>query len=95
MPQDSLRDEDIKGLNEENKILAEVIKKKEEDRIFFENKNKELLYKNEKMADKVLGKLLVQGDKHFTLDMIITKDIKISPYLNFIKDKEVVISVEK
>ena len=41
-----------------------MIKKKEEEKRFFENKNKELLEKNEKLAEKVLGKLPVQGARH-------------------------------
>ena len=41
-----------------------MIKKKEEEKRFFENKNKELLEKNEKLAEKVSRQFSVQGAKH-------------------------------
>ena len=41
----SFRDEEIKGLKEENKKLVEMIKKKEEEKRLFEDKSKELLEK--------------------------------------------------
>ena len=56
---------------------------------------KSCLKKNEKLAEKVSGKLLVQGSRHIIWDNIITEATKMRPYLNFIKDKEVVISVAR
>ena len=91
----SLRDEEIKGLKEENKKLVEMINKKEEEKRLFEDKSKELLEKNEKLAEKVSGKLLVQGSRHLIWDNIITEATKMRPYLKFIKDKEVVITVAR
>ena len=70
-----------------------MIKNKEEEKINFENKNKELLEKNEILAENVSWKLPIQGAKHLIRDMVITKATKIWPYLNFIKYKEVVINV--
>ena len=95
MSQVSWRDEEIKGLKTENQRLVDMIKKKEEEKRFFESKNKEFLKKNEKLAKKVSGQLRVQGDRHLIWDMIITKATKMRPYLNFIKDKEVVINVAR
>ena len=60
-----------------------------------ENKSKELLEKNEKLAEKVSGKLPMQEARHLIWDMIITKAIKMRPYLNFIKDKETIISIAR
>ena len=52
MSQVSLIYEEIKGLKIENQRMAEIVKKKEEEKLFFENKRKELLDKNEKLAKK-------------------------------------------
>ena len=57
-----------------------MIKKKEEDKQFFENKSKELLEKNEKLAEKVSWQFPVQGAKHLIWDMIIAKATKMRPY---------------
>ena len=54
-----------------------------------------MLEKNEKLVEKFLGQLLVQGARDILSYLIITKDTKMRPYLNFIKDKEVVISMER
>ena len=42
-----------KKLKVENQKFVEVVKTKEEEKRFFENKNKELFEKNEKLAEKV------------------------------------------
>ena len=52
-----------------------------------------MLDKNEKILEKVSWQLPIQGAMHLIWDMIITKAKKMRPYLNYIKDKEVVISV--
>ena len=52
MFQVSLKDEEIKGLKSKNHKLAKVVKKKEEERNFFENKSKDLLEKNEKLTKR-------------------------------------------
>ena len=54
MSQVILREEEMKGLKAENQKLDEIVKKKEEENIFFKDKNMELLKKNEKMAERVL-----------------------------------------
>ena len=51
-----------------------------------------MLDRDERVVEKVSGKLLVQGARHIIWDMIITKAKKMRPYLNYIKDKEVIIS---
>ena len=61
-----------------------MIKRKEEEKMIFENKNTQLLEKNEKLVEKVSGQLPVQGSRHLIWDMIITEATKIRPYLNFI-----------
>ena len=38
-----------------NQKLAEIVKKKEEERKLFENKNKELLDRNDKFAKQLTG----------------------------------------
>ena len=53
-----------------------MIKKKEEEKRLFEDKSKELLEKNENLAEKVSGKLLVQGSRHLIWDNIITEATK-------------------
>ena len=53
MSQVSLRDEEIKSLKKGNQKLAEIIKKKEEEIKLFENKNKELLNINDKLAKQL------------------------------------------
>ena len=76
-----------KGLKRKKSKLVEVVKKKEEEKRIFENKNKELLKKNKTLAENFLGKLQVQGAKHIIWDMIITEATKMRPYLNLIKYK--------
>ena len=71
------------------------LRKKKKKKYFFENKSKELLDKNEKLAEKFSGQLLVQGARHLIWDMIITKVAKMRHYLNYIKDKEMVINVAR
>ena len=61
MPQVSFRDEEINSLKIENQKLAEIIKEKEEEIIFFENNNKDLLGRNDKLAEKLSGQFPVQG----------------------------------
>ena len=75
--------------------MFEIIRKKEEERKFFENNNKELLEKNDKLVEKLSGYFLVQGSRHLLWDMIITEATKMRPYLNYIKDKEMVINVPR
>ena len=54
MSQVSLRDIEIVGLNQN---LPGAVRKKEEERKSLENKNKELLDKNEKLVKQLYGKL--------------------------------------
>ena len=70
-------------------------KKKEEERKLLGNKNKELLDKNEKLMEHLTGQLPMQGARHLLWDMLISEATKIRPYLNFIKDKEMVINVAR
>ena len=95
MSQVILRDEEIKGLKIENQRMAEIVKKKEEEKRFIENKSKELLDKNEKLAEKIPGQLPVHGASHLIWDIIIKEATKIRPYLDFMKDKEMVINVAR
>ena len=50
MSQANLRYEEIKNLKIENQKMAEIFRKKEEERKLFENKNKELLDMNDKLT---------------------------------------------
>ena len=50
MSEVSLRDKEILILKRENWNLVETIRKKEEERKFFENKNKDLLDINDKLV---------------------------------------------
>ena len=54
-----------------------------------------MLDKNEKLTEKISGQLPVQGARHLIWDMIITEATKMRPYLNYIKDKEMVINVAR
>ena len=83
----SLRDLQIVGLKIINKNLADVVLKKEEERKALENKYKELLYKNEKLLNKLSGKFPMQGARHLIWDIIIAEAIKLKPYLNYILNK--------
>ena len=67
-----MRDEEIKSLKIENQRLDEIIRKNEEEKRLFENKSKELLDKNEKLAEKISRQLLMQGARNLIWDMIIT-----------------------
>ena len=60
-----------------------------------ENKNKELLDKNEKLVKQLSRQLPMQGARHLIWDMIITEAVKIRPYLNYIQEKEMVINDAK
>ena len=51
--------------------------------------------KNGKLTKKVSGQLQVQGGRNLIWDMIITESTKMSPDLNFIKDKETLISIAR
>ena len=52
-----------------------------------QNKCKYLLEKNDKLMKLVTGQIPVQGDKHIIWDMIIAKEEKLNPYLDYILDK--------
>ena len=54
-----------------------------------------MLDKNEKLAEKISGQLPVQGARHLIWDMIITEAAKMRHYLNYFKDKEMVINVAR
>ena len=86
MPQVNLRDEEIKSLKTQNQKLAEIIKKREEERNIFENKNKELLDINGKLTKQLSGQFLVQGVKQILWDMIIAEATKRRLHLNYIKE---------
>ena len=53
MSQVSLRDEEIKRLKIETQNMAEIVRKNEEEIHFFENKKKELMDTNEKLAERI------------------------------------------
>ena len=55
MSQFILRYQEVKNLKTKNQWMVEIVKKKEEEKLFFENKRKELLDKNEKLAKKFSG----------------------------------------
>ena len=75
--------------------MADVVLKKEEERKALENKNKELLDKNMKLIKKLSRQFPMQGAIHLIWDMIITEDVKIRSYLNYILEKEMVINAAK
>ena len=54
-----LRDTEIMGLNNRNHNLDEVIKHKEDEMKLFENKNKELLDRNDKLVKQLSRQLPV------------------------------------
>ena len=83
MSQVILIDKEIMRLKNKNQDLVEV-KNKEEERRLFENKNKELLDRNDKLVKQLSGQLLVQDARHLLWDMIISKDMRIRTYLNYI-----------
>ena len=47
------------------------------------------------MVKQLTGRLPVQGIRILLWDMIIAEETNIRPYLNFIKDKEMVINVAR
>ena len=69
--------------------------KKGEERKAMENKYKDLLDKNDKLMKQLTGKFPVQWAKHIIWDMITTEAGNLSPYLNYIMDKETVIHATK
>ena len=87
MSQVSLKNLDIVGLKNQNKILEDASLKKENERKAIENKYKELLDKNDKLVKQLTGQLHIQGAKHIIWDMIITEAGKLRSYLNYILDK--------
>ena len=64
MSQVSLRDLQIVGLKSQNKNLANVVLKNEEERETLENKYKDLLDKNEKVVKQLFGKSPMQGERN-------------------------------
>ena len=64
MSQVILRDLEIIGLKNQNKILEDAALKKEEDTKDIENKYKELLDKNDKLVNQLTIQVPVQGAKH-------------------------------
>ena len=70
-----------------NQNLADAIKKKEEERKTLENKNRELMDKNEKLMKKLTIQLPVQGARHLLWDILILEATKIRPYLNYIQER--------
>ena len=69
------------SLKSQNQNLVVIFKKKEEERKLFEDKNKELLDRNYKLAKQLTGQLPVQGDRNILCGMIIVEATKIRPYL--------------
>ena len=72
MSQVILRDKEIMDLKNQNQNLDEAIKKKEEERRLFENKNKELLDMNDKLVKQLSGQLPVQRAMHLIWDKIVS-----------------------
>ena len=83
------------SLKIQNHNLAEIVKKKEEERKLFEDKNRKLLDRNNELAKQLTGQLIVQGARNLFWEMIIAEATKIRSYLNFIKDKEMVINAAR
>ena len=75
--------------------MVEIIRKKVEERKLFENKNKELLDRNDKLTEKLPRQFPVEGARHIHWDMIITEETKLRPYLNYIKNKYMIINVAR
>ena len=88
-------DLEIVGLKRQNKNLVDAILKKEEEIKALQNKYKELLDKNHKLVNQLSRKLPMQRAMHLIWNMIITEDVNIRPYLNYILAKEMVINVAK
>ena len=95
MSQVSLRYLEITGLKNQNKILEDIVEKREHERKKFEYKCKELVEKNNKLAKQVLGQLSLQGEKHLIWDVLIAEAAKLWPYLDFILDKDIVTQAAK
>ena len=69
--------------------VKEGLKKKVEEHC------KELEDKNNELTKQVLGQEALIREKHLIRDMIIVKENKVRPYLDFIQDKESTIHVAK
>ena len=95
MSQVSLRDLEIIGLKNQNKILEYIAEKREHERNKLENKCIELVEKNNKLAKQVIGHASLQGAKHLIWYVLITEATKLKTYLDFILDKEIVTQVSR
>ena len=95
MSQVSLRDMEITGLNNQNKILEDIVVKREQERKKSENKCKELIDENNKLTKQVIGQSALQWAKHIIWDVLITEATKIRPYLDYILDQEIVMRASR
>ena len=91
----SLRDLQIVGLKIINKNLVDVVLKKEEEREALEHKYKESMDINEKLVKQLYGELPMQGSRQLIWDMTIVEAVKLTPYLNYILEKEMVINTAR
>ena len=87
MSQVSLKDMEITGLKNQNKILEDIATKREQERKALENKCKELVDKNNKLTKQVTGQSALQGAKHIIRDVLIAEVAKLKNYLDYILDK--------
>ena len=90
MSQGSLKELEMTGLKNQNKNLEYMAENKEQERKKLEDKCKEPIEKNNKLAKQVLGQSSLQGEKHLILDVLIAEAAKLRPYLDFILEKEIV-----
>ena len=84
MSQISLKDEEIKGLKEDN------LKLQQETRSL--QKAKEILQQTvDKQKGKLSGRLQLKGEKHTIWDQIIIEVTKLWDFLNYVEDKRVLV----
>ena len=87
MSQVSLKILEITGLKNQNKNLEDIDEKREKERKTLEDKCKELVEKNNKLAKHVTGQAALQGEKNLIRDVLIVEETYIRPYLDFILEK--------
>ena len=95
MSQVSFKGLEIVGLWNQNKNLKILSLKREKQRKSWQAKCKELQDKNDKLSKQVTGQFPMQGGNDIIWDVVIYKENKLRPCLDYILDKQIVIKSAK
>ena len=88
MSQINLREQEFKGLKEENNKLKPELTLNIEEKNKLSSEKNQLWKKVNELKKKVIGKTPFQGAKHLIWDTLAIEITKFRPYLNYVNDKK-------